>query len=144
MRQVTRYVFCNQLINYLLTGYPVRTENTKPAVTSHGPHFVRSVLCDFGLSIFQYGPRNQLLNRYSSPDVLLFLVGTTVGILPGVPKKYRRLINSGTKVFCSNFRISSILNTTYPNLGFEIKIVENIILKFNIQNLTSQILVIFE
>ena len=23
---VARHVFCNQLINYLLTGYPVRTE----------------------------------------------------------------------------------------------------------------------
>ena len=40
----TTHVFCNQLINYLLTGYPVRTENTEPSVTSHGPHFVRSVL----------------------------------------------------------------------------------------------------
>ena len=58
----TTHLFCNQLINYLLTGYPVRTENTKPSVTSHGPHFVRSVLCDFGLSIFQYGPGNQLIN----------------------------------------------------------------------------------
>ena len=39
-------------------------KNTKPSVTSHGPHFVRSVLCDFGLSIFQYGQGNQLINRY--------------------------------------------------------------------------------
>ena len=39
-------VFCKQLMNYLLTGYPVRTENTKPSATSHGPHFVRPVLCD--------------------------------------------------------------------------------------------------
>ena len=60
----TTHLFCNQLINYLLTGYPVRTENTKPSVTSHGPHFVRSVLCDFGLSIFQYRPGNQLINSY--------------------------------------------------------------------------------
>ena len=58
------HVFCNQLINYLLTGYPVRTEKTKPSVTSHGLHFVRAVLCDFELSIFQYGPGNQLINRY--------------------------------------------------------------------------------
>ena len=49
---VARHVFSNQLINYLLIGYPVRTENTKPSVTSRGPHFVRFVLCDFGLSIF--------------------------------------------------------------------------------------------
>ena len=27
-------------------------------------YFVRSVLCDFGLSIFQYGSGNQLINRY--------------------------------------------------------------------------------
>ena len=54
-------MFCNQLIDYLLTGYPVRTENTKPSVTSHGTHFLRSVLCDFRLSIFQYGPGNQLI-----------------------------------------------------------------------------------
>ena len=58
----TTHVFCNQLINYLLTGYQVCTENTKPLVTSHGPHFVRSVLCDFGLSIFKYGPGNQFKN----------------------------------------------------------------------------------
>ena len=44
--------------------------------------------------------------------------------LPGVPKKYRRLINNRTKVFCLIFRISSILNKTYPYLDFEIKIVE--------------------
>ena len=50
------HVFCNQLINYLLTGYPVRAENTKPSVTPHGPHFVHSVLCDLQLNIFQYGP----------------------------------------------------------------------------------------
>ena len=24
----------------------------KPSVTSHGPHLVRSVLCDFGLSVY--------------------------------------------------------------------------------------------
>ena len=59
----TIHLICNPLINYLLTDYPVRTENTKPSVTSHGPHFVRFVLCDFGLSIFQYGPGNQLINR---------------------------------------------------------------------------------
>ena len=29
--------------------------------------FVRSALCDFGLSIFQYGPDNQLINRYYIP-----------------------------------------------------------------------------
>ena len=57
------HVFCNQLINYLFTGYPVCTENTKPSVTAHGPHIVRSVFCDFGLSIFQYGPGNQLIKR---------------------------------------------------------------------------------
>ena len=53
---------CNQLLNYLLTGYPVRTENYQ--ALSHKPHFVPSVLCDFGLSIFQYGPGNQLINGY--------------------------------------------------------------------------------
>ena len=37
--------------------------NTKPSATSHGLHFVRSVLCDFGLSICQYGPGNELINR---------------------------------------------------------------------------------
>ena len=54
-------VFCdcfktlsNQLIiYYLLTGYPF-------LVTLHGPHCVRSVLL---LSIFVYGPGNQLINR---------------------------------------------------------------------------------
>ena len=56
-------MFYNQLINYLLTGCPVSTENTKPSVTLHGPQFVRSVLCDFGLSIFQYRQGNQLINR---------------------------------------------------------------------------------
>ena len=61
---VARQVFCNQLINYLLTGYPVCAENTKPSVTSHESHIVRSVLCDFGLSISQYRPGNQLKNRY--------------------------------------------------------------------------------
>ena len=60
VRQVTSSVI--QHID-LLTGYPVRTENTKPSVTSHGPHFVQYVLCDLGLSIFQYGPGNQLINR---------------------------------------------------------------------------------
>ena len=48
---------------YLLTSYLVRTKNTKPSVTSHGIHFVRFVLCDFGLGTFQYGPGNQLINR---------------------------------------------------------------------------------
>ena len=46
------------------------TENTKPSVTSHGPHFVRSVLCDFGLSIFQYGLSNKLINRQYYPEHL--------------------------------------------------------------------------
>ena len=46
-------MFRNQLINYLSTGYPARTENTEPSVTLHGSHYVRSVLSDFGLRIFQ-------------------------------------------------------------------------------------------
>ena len=33
-------------------------------VYEHYNHFVRSVLCDFGLSIFQYGLGNQLINRH--------------------------------------------------------------------------------
>ena len=45
--------FSNQLINYLLTGYPFRTEIC----------CVRSVLCEFRLSIFLYGPGNQLTHR---------------------------------------------------------------------------------
>ena len=34
--------FCNQLIKYLLTGYRLLTENTKPSVTSFGPYYVAS------------------------------------------------------------------------------------------------------
>ena len=36
--------------------------NTKPEVTWYGPNEVRSVQSDWGLSIFQYGPGNQLIN----------------------------------------------------------------------------------
>ena len=50
-------LFCNQFINYLLTGFPGRIENTKPSVTSHGPHFV-GPYCVF----YQYGQGNQLIN----------------------------------------------------------------------------------
>ena len=56
-------VLSHQLIDYLLTGYPVRTQNAKPSSTSHGPYFVRSILCDFGIGSFQYGPVRQLINR---------------------------------------------------------------------------------
>ena len=38
-------------------------------------------------------------------------------ILSEIPKKFLRLINNRTKVFC-------IFNSTYPNLDFETKIVE--------------------
>ena len=71
----TTLLFGNQSINYLLTGQPVRSENTKPSITSY---FVRSVLYDFGLSIFQYEAGNQLINRYvyvqfiSDDDLKLF------------------------------------------------------------------------
>ena len=41
-----------------------------------------------------------------------------------VSKKCRRLIKNRIKVFCFIFRISSILDIPYPNLDFEIKIVE--------------------
>ena len=68
-------MFCNQLINYSLTGYPVRTEHTKPSIRSHGPHFVRPVLCDFGLCIFQYGLGNQLINRYDYLVADIFKIG---------------------------------------------------------------------
>ena len=60
----TTSVLCEPINNYLLTCYPVRTENIKPSVMSHGPHFFRSVLCDFGLRIFHCGTDNQLINRY--------------------------------------------------------------------------------
>ena len=70
----TTHVFCNQLVNYLLTSYPVRPENTKPSVTSRGRHFVRSVLCHFGLSIFQYGPGDQLIDRYYLPKLVTLCI----------------------------------------------------------------------
>ena len=70
---VARQLFCRtkeefrtQLINCLLTGYPVRTEKYKPSVKSHGLHFVWFVLCDFGLSILQYGPGNQLIDSINN------------------------------------------------------------------------------
>ena len=66
----TTRVYCNQLINYLLTGDLVRTENSKASVTSHGPHFVWPVLCDFELSVFQYGPGNQFINKQYQQVIL--------------------------------------------------------------------------
>ena len=44
--------------------------------------------------------------------------------MPGVPKKNRRLINIRTNVYCLIVRIFPILDKTYTNLDFEIKIVE--------------------
>ena len=44
--------------------------------------------------------------------------------VPDVQKKYRRLINNGTKIFSSTRRNSSILSKAYPNVHFAIKIVE--------------------
>ena len=64
----TTYVFCNQLINYLVDRSLLK--NTKPSVTSHGPHFFQSVLCDFGFSIFQYGPCNQLIDSIHGISVI--------------------------------------------------------------------------
>ena len=43
--------------------------------------------------------------------------------LPGVPKKYRQLINNRAKVFCSIVISFSVLNKPYPELNFEDKIV---------------------
>ena len=57
-----------------------------------------------------------------------------LSLLPGVPKKYRRLINNRTKVFCLILRISFILDKACLNLNFWI----------GIQNFTSRILAIFE
>ena len=37
-------------------------KNTEPEVTWYGPNEVRSVRRDWGLSIFKYGPGNQLIN----------------------------------------------------------------------------------
>ena len=61
---VARYVFCNQLINYLLTGYPILTENTKPSASGIG---------DFGLSIFQCRLGNQLINRRYCIEILVII-----------------------------------------------------------------------
>ena len=69
----TRHVYFNQLINYLLTGYQVCTGNTKPSVTSHGPHYVRSVPCDFRLSIFQFIVVLPLFLR-STTDIICFVL----------------------------------------------------------------------
>ena len=44
--------------------------------------------------------------------------------LPGVPRKYRGLINNRIKGFCLILRIFFILDKAYFNLDFEIKIVE--------------------
>ena len=53
----------------------------------------------------------------------MYYVSTVLQKL-GVPKRYQRLINDGTKVFCIIFRISFILHNAYFYLDFEIKIVE--------------------
>ena len=45
-------------------------------------------------------------------------------ILLEIQKKFLRLINNRTKVFCLILRNFCIFNRTYPNLDFEIKIVE--------------------
>ena len=47
----------------------------------------------------------------------------------GCPKKYRCLINNGTKAFCLIFKLPSILVEAYPNLDFESKIVIKLLLK---------------
>ena len=60
-------MLCNQLINYLSTGYPARTENTEPSVTLHGSHFVRFVLSDFGLCIFQLQAKSKTQGGKHSP-----------------------------------------------------------------------------
>ena len=48
----------------------------------------------------------------------------SVKLVPGVPKKYQRLIKNRTKVFCLIFRISFNLDKTHPILDFGIKTVE--------------------
>ena len=82
---VARHVFCNQLINYLLTGYLVRTEKYQ-ALSHVARTSLRSVvLCDFELSIFQYGRGNQLINRYDCLSSFMF--PTTVYVI------FKRLFN---------------------------------------------------
>ena len=45
-------------------------------------------------------------------------------LVPGVPKKYQRLISHRAKFFCLIPRISFTLNNADLNLDFRIKIVE--------------------
>ena len=62
---LTRLQLQNKIVCpiYLLTGYPVRTEKYQ-AKKSHSTDRteMRSLRRDWGLSIFQYGPGNQLIN----------------------------------------------------------------------------------
>ena len=63
---------------------------------------------------------HQMFERWQKVLGELFVLS----LLPGAPKKCRRLINNRTKVVCLFLRISLILDNAYFNLAFEIKIVE--------------------